>query len=140
MKSGEVISGGGGESSADWSVLEKLKGKMGHDIVVEDDLENSGAVIKANKKLTGRQIGSAVLTSFDGKEAELNAVNVARSQRGKGIGSEMVRSAVDFAKDKGIERISLNSTDEAVEFYERLGFKKGEDSDKNYMFMDLNEK
>ena len=57
--------------------------------------------------------------------AQIEAVRVKQSHRGKGIGEKMFRFAIDLAKSEGCSLVQLTtdkSRTRAKEFYERLGF------------------
>lgn len=56
---------------------------------------------------------------------QIEAVHVAASQRGRGLGGRLVAWAVDEARRRGCGLVQLTSATERVEahrFYERLGF------------------
>ncbi|WP_342561435.1 GNAT family N-acetyltransferase [Paenibacillus sp. FSL R7-0345] len=58
--------------------------------------------------------------------ASIEGVRTAASVRGKGIGSNMILWAVERAKERGCRMIQLttdNTRDDALRFYEQLGFK-----------------
>lgn len=80
----------------------------------------------------GRIVGAMQLTCIPGiskigmKRAIIEAVRIDASLRGKGLGSELIRWAIDRAKRKGCGVIQLTSDRaraDAHRFYERLGFK-----------------
>ena len=51
---------------------------------------------------------------------------VDESIRGQGVGTELISAAIDNAKDRGCNRIELDSAfhrEEAHQFYQRMGFK-----------------
>ncbi|GGA40181.1 GNAT family N-acetyltransferase [Pelagibacterium lentulum] len=54
--------------------------------------------------------------------AKIGRVAVARSHRGKNIGAQLIRFAIDHAKDQGQPRCYLESQADKTGFYERLGF------------------
>jgi len=57
--------------------------------------------------------------------ARINEVRVVRSLRSRGIGQEMIKHAIELARQHGcslIELTSHKSRTEAHRFYERLGF------------------
>jgi GNAT superfamily N-acetyltransferase len=59
--------------------------------------------------------------------AQIEAVRVAASERGSGLGSEMVRYAIAEARDRGCALVQLTSDrrrTRAHEFYRRLGFEE----------------
>ena len=61
----------------------------------------------------------------DNKVAVIHILAVSPDCQGKGIGSEMVREAINLAKEKGMQAIRLDalaSNIPAHRMYERLGF------------------
>jgi GNAT superfamily N-acetyltransferase len=54
--------------------------------------------------------------------ADIQSVFVVPEQRGKGIGSALVRAATDHAFQHGANRVAVHSGRKAVPLYERLGF------------------
>ena len=82
-------------------------------------------------ELEGRVVGTLQLTilrylTYGGARVGLvEAVHVAESERSRGIGSEMMRVAIDKARQSGCNRVQLTSNKQrknAHRFYERLGF------------------
>ena len=56
---------------------------------------------------------------------QIESVRVAASQRGQGLGAEMIRWAVDICRDRGCQAVQLTSDKrrlDAHRFYEKLGF------------------
>jgi GNAT superfamily N-acetyltransferase len=79
----------------------------------------------------GRVVGTLQLTflrylTYGGARVGLvEAVQVADGQRGRGVGSALMRYAIDEAKRCGCNRVQLTSNKarkDAHRFYERLGF------------------
>ena len=56
------------------------------------------------------------------KSHVLGRLAVLKEFRGKGIGSDVVRKALDYVKSDGGNRLVLHSQCHAVSFYEKLGF------------------
>jgi len=57
--------------------------------------------------------------------AQVEAVRVARSQRGRGLGQALLRWAVEEARSRGCSLLQLTTDKQrtdAQRFYERLGF------------------
>lgn len=52
----------------------------------------------------------------------LGRLAVLKEYRGRGIGSEVVKKALDYVKNSGGEELMLHSQCSATEFYEKLGF------------------
>lgn len=42
--------------------------------------------------------------------------------RGRGLASRLVRAILDFARERGLERVNLHSSDDGRSVYERIGF------------------
>ena len=66
-----------------------------------------------------------VSTALGGRVAILEDLIVHPSARGKGVGSDLIRHAVDFARTNGCFRITLLTdctNSEAIRFYRKHGF------------------
>jgi ElaA protein len=72
--------------------------------------------------LDGDAVIGTVRLVLDGPTAKLGRLAVARSARGRGIGSALVREAVREARDAGARRIALHAQVDARVLYEREGF------------------
>lgn len=79
----------------------------------------------------GEPIGTLQLTFLVGlsrrgaTRAQIEAVRVRSDRRGSGLGQELIRWAIDAARDRGcviVQLTSDNSRAGAHRFYERLGF------------------
>ena len=88
-----------------------------------------GAVLVA--ELAGEVVGVCQLIVFrhlqqrGGRCAEIESVHVHPDHRGSGIGTALLRDAVERARALGCYRVQLTSDawrEEAHRFYERLGF------------------
>ncbi|MEM6749093.1 MAG: GNAT family acetyltransferase [Planctomycetota bacterium] len=72
----------------------------------------------------GRVIGT-VLAAYDGNRGWLYCLAVAPESRREGVGSALVRHAKQALSELGYQKLNLQvvqSKDDAVRFYERLGF------------------
>ena len=83
-------------------------------------------------ELDGEVVGTLQLTFLPsisyqgGMRAQVESVRVNVGQRGNGIGSEMMKWAINRAKERGAHILQLTShrsREDAHRFYERLGFK-----------------
>ena len=66
------------------------------------------------------------LTHQGGLRATVEGVRVASSARGRGIGTLLIKQAIERAKERGCHLIQLTTDKkrkDALRFYERLGFK-----------------
>jgi GNAT superfamily N-acetyltransferase len=83
-------------------------------------------------EINGRIIGFCCLTIQlslwqEGYIGYINELVVDKSVRGQGIGTNLIKTAIDIAKGKGCTRIELDSSsyrEEAHDFYEGMGFEK----------------
>lgn len=80
----------------------------------------------------GEVVGSLQLNILRGlsrmgaKRAQIEAVRVAGTQRGKGFGEKIIRAAIERAREEGCVLVQLTTDKtrkDAHRFYERLGFK-----------------
>ena len=62
---------------------------------------------------------------FRGKTADCHIFGrlaVMKEFRGRGIGSDVVKSALEYVENSGGKKLMLHSQCSAIEFYEKLGF------------------
>lgn len=94
---------------------------------------NSNTDLYICAELDGNLIGFcayAIMNNFwqEGQIAYVYAMIVDEEQRGKGIGSELLKTAFDYAKKSGCKKIELDSgfpREKAHQFYtEKMGFEK----------------
>ncbi|HTS68320.1 MAG TPA: GNAT family N-acetyltransferase [Terriglobia bacterium] len=70
----------------------------------------------------GQVVGSAATISYEGRFAWIGMVLVDPAQRGQGIGTKLLRKAVEYLEDCGIPSIKLDATPQGKPLYEDLGF------------------
>jgi len=78
----------------------------------------------------GRIVGSIAIVAARGREAQLRWFLVMRDYRRRGLGSALMRNALEFAKGQGFGRVFLWTTselDDARRVYARFGFRKTEE-------------
>jgi len=61
-----------------------------------------------------------------GRVGHIEDVAVSKGFEGKGVGSSLVKSAVQLAQDKGCYKVILDCKDDVVGFYEKAGFRRYE--------------
>jgi GNAT superfamily N-acetyltransferase len=100
-----------------------------------------------NQELVVAELDGAVVGTFQmtfirhlshgaGKVAQIEAVRIAAALRGRGLGAEMMRWAIERARAAGCVRVQLTSNKERSEahrFYERLGFRRSHEGFKLYL-------
>lgn len=81
-------------------------------------------IAKENNFILGT-LTLAIYTIPTGTKAWIEDVIVDTKARGKGVGEELVKTAIAYAQEKGITRIDLSSRPERVganKLYQKLGF------------------
>ncbi|AUM73162.1 GNAT family N-acetyltransferase [Paracoccus jeotgali] len=68
-----------------------------------------------------RPVGTARLL-IAGDSAKIGRVCVLRDMRGRGIGAQVMRAAIEVLRERGLRRAKLASQTHALAFYEKLGF------------------
>ena len=78
-----------------------------------------------------RLIGCTAIALRDDNRGQLRWVVVDPSERGQGIGKQLVHSALEYCREKGCQSVFLETTDglpESQTLYEKLGFNVTSDS------------
>jgi GNAT superfamily N-acetyltransferase len=96
---------------------------------IHKDSNHELIVIETNSEVIGtlHLMFLPSLSYRGGLRAQIESVRVDRKYQNKGIGSQMMRWAIQRAKDRGAHIVQLTthtSRADAHRFYERLGFKK----------------
>lgn len=87
----------------------------------------SGGLILILHRQTGEEVGCAGIRKSEEKIAELKRMFIRLEHRNKGLGNELMRKAIELAKDLGYENIRLDTLDtmkSAIALYEKFGFKQ----------------
>jgi GNAT superfamily N-acetyltransferase len=97
-----------------------------------EEMQASGTNATYVAERDGRIVGTFMLTFIrhlmrqGSRVAQIEAVRVDRPMRGRGVGEEMMRWAIDEARRRGCSGVQLttnNSRKDAHRFYQRLGFR-----------------
>lgn len=94
------------------------------------EMINSGNTTLFIAEHEERIVGTLTLAVYKtplGRKAWIEDVVTDQSVRGKGIGRHLVNAALGYAKEKGLKKVDLTSSNEraaAHALYEKLGFKK----------------
>ena len=86
--------------------------------------DNTMFVVENNGKIIGTctvHLQKKIIRN-GGLAAYIEDVVIRESYRGKNIGSDLIKKAIDFAKSKGCYKIVLSCFPNRVNFYERNGF------------------
>lgn len=110
-------------SVRDFAFAVRLTDTMNWNLVEEDfqfmkDLEPEGCFIIRDES---ERIGVATTISF-GKVGWLGNVIVSEGYRGRGVGSLLVKHALDYLTKQDVETIGLYAYQNKIPFYQRLGF------------------
>ena len=102
-----------------WEILRKPWGQLrGSEC---DELEKRSIHIMATNE-TGNVLGVCRMHFIDKTKGQIRYMAVHPDQRGKGIGLSLLNAAEAIAKKNGIQWIILQSRENAIGFYERLGY------------------
>jgi putative acetyltransferase len=86
-----------------------------------------GGLILIINLLTKKEVGCAGIRKSEDKIAELKRMFIREEYRNIGLGKELMRKAIELAKDLGYEKIRLDTLDTmkpAIALYEKFGFKQ----------------
>jgi len=95
-----------------------------------ENMIHSGTTTLFLAEEEGSIIGTLSLVIYDiptGKKAWIEDVVTDESARGKGIGHSLVEAALDYAREQGLKKIDLTSSNDrasAHALYEKAGFEK----------------
>jgi amino-acid N-acetyltransferase len=104
--------------AADLSVVERLLER--NDLPAGDVRDKPDAFVVAT--VDGRRVGVGGIEQY-GTEGLLRSVVVDTAVRGEGYGAALCDALEQWARDDGIERLSLLTTT-AAEFFERRGYER----------------
>lgn len=76
----------------------------------------------------GKCIGTGRLVDLGGAQARIGRMAVLARYRNQGIGMKILEELTELAKSKGTQSIVLHSQENAIPFYEKLGFQAYGDS------------
>ena len=77
------------------------------------------------KNDAGKKIGNLSLYDEGNKSLNVNWIDIKQSERGNGYASSVMKNAIDFAKSRGYEKMTLEvpgESPDARHVYEKLGF------------------
>lgn len=120
---------------ADAAALAQLAGELGYPTNA-GEISSRLAIVSASPndavlvaEIEGRVEGwmhvRASVSLESGSFSEIRGLVVSEAMRSHGVGAELVHAAEEWARDRGMERIRLNTNvirERAHAFYERCGF------------------
>lgn len=88
----------------------------------KDELEASAMHISASTD-SGALIGVGRIHLNSDDEAQIRYMATADSHRGRGVGTAIVARLEQLAKEHGATRVIINARENALPFYQKLGYK-----------------
>ncbi|MGI9492715.1 MAG: GNAT family N-acetyltransferase [Geminicoccaceae bacterium] len=73
-------------------------------------------------KIGGRAVGSLRIRPIDDKIAKIERVVVLKSERGRQIGANLMKAALEQVCELGLRTVRLHAQTQAISFYAKLGF------------------
>lgn len=86
-------------------------------------LAKGGHILMAERD--GCQVGCCALIALSDGRFEVAKMTIAESERGQGLGRQLLQHVVDFAREKSIEHLYLETNTKlsnAIRIYEAVGF------------------
>lgn len=100
--------------------------RIGLQKILEDSEKGIILILKNNGETIGMvNLLFTISTALGGKVALLEDMIVIPSERGKGYGSELLKTAIEYASDRKCKRITLltdDANEKAQKFYNHHGF------------------
>jgi ribosomal protein S18 acetylase RimI-like enzyme len=69
-------------------------------------------------------IATLVLTPLEDGRMRMRQLAVDANFRNKGVGKALVQKAEELAKERGFSRMTLHARESALDFYDRLGYRR----------------
>lgn len=126
------------------SIVEKDKGRLAkflgkHSKAIKRKQDNFMELSLRDRN--GNHVGNMFLDKENDDTINLNWINVSKKHRGKGYGSQAVDMAIDYAKQAGYKKLTLEVPDDdpaARHIYDKRGFKTvGKNDMLTYMQLNL---
>jgi len=71
-----------------------------------------------------QMLGCCMLVEEKPQTVRLRQMAVSNDLQGKGVGKALMNFAENLARDRGYKKITMHARDNAIGFYEKLGYKK----------------
>ena len=103
-----------------------IKQRIGLELIILNPEIGEILVMKIDGKVLGMvSLLYSISTALGGKVATLEDMVIAEEFRRKGLGAELLKEAISFARKRGCLSLTLLTdfnNDTAIKFYERAGF------------------
>jgi ElaA protein len=92
-------------------------------VPVEEEMDELDAQATHVLATVGEEsAGTGRLILMDGSSAKVGRMAVLPAHRGRGVGSAILQTLLDAARERGVRHVSLASQLQAIPFYRRFGF------------------
>ncbi|PWK28298.1 acetyltransferase (GNAT) family protein [Arcicella aurantiaca] len=109
-----------------FTVLREPWGQLkGSEVLKDEDQADHAMIVDAE---TDKIVGVARMQTNTPTQGQVRCVAVAPEVQGKGVGKLLMKYLEDVAKAKGIKEIILDARENAVKFYQSIGYDIVEDS------------
>lgn len=109
-----------------FTVLREPWGQLkGSEILKDEDQADHAMVVDFE---TDEIVGVARMQTNTPTQGQVRCVAVSPNVQGKGVGKLLMKYLEDVAKEKGIKEIVLDARENAVKFYQSIGYVIFEDS------------
>ncbi|MEA5460254.1 GNAT family N-acetyltransferase [Arcicella sp. LKC2W] len=109
-----------------FTVLREPWGQLKGSEVLKDEDQADHAMIVDSE--TDEIVGVARMQTNTPTQGQVRCVAVSPDVQGKGVGKLLMKYLEDVAKEKGIKEIILDARENAVKFYQSIGYTIFEDS------------
>ena len=109
-----------------FTVLREPWGQLKGSEVLKDEDQADHAMIVDSE--TDEIVGVARMQTNTPTQGQVRCVAVSPDVQGKGVGKLLMKYLEDVAKEKGIKEIVLDARENAVKFYQSIGYAIFEDS------------
>jgi len=112
-----------------------------HDVLTHPEeriIQPGGAILFAQKG--NNVVGTVALMKHTEDTIELTKMGVYETARNEGIGKELLRAAIEKAREMGFKRLILYSNrklENAIHLYRKVGFTEFTDDDMHYVRCDI---
>lgn len=109
-----------------FTVLREPWGQLkGSEVLKDEDQADHAMIVDAE---TNEIVGVARMQTNTPTQGQVRCVAVSPNVQGKGVGKLLMKYLEDVAKEKGIKEIILDARENAVKFYQSIGYTIFEDS------------
>jgi predicted GNAT family N-acyltransferase len=90
----------------------------------EDEIEKEKTNLHIAAYEDEQMLGCCMLVEEEPQTVRLRQMAVVNDVQGKGIGRALMQFAENLARDRGYKKITMHARNNAVGFYEKMGYRK----------------